>query len=66
MSGSAGIKVVGNDHGPRDGAAHHDRAWWRIEARRLGTDWRGVLRLHAEAVATWRASHDPDYGRAAA
>jgi hypothetical protein len=43
------------------GHARHDRAWWRIEARRPG-----LLRLHAEVVATWRARHDPDYERAAA
>jgi hypothetical protein len=35
------------------------RAWWRIEARRLGSDWPGILRLQAEAVFSWRARHDP-------
>ena len=45
---------------------HHDRAWWRIEARRLGTHWPGILRLQAEIIATWRSRHDPDYERVAA
>jgi hypothetical protein len=39
-------------------AAHHDRAWWRLEARRVGTDWDGILALHAAVVAAWRARHD--------
>ena len=43
-------------------AAHHDRAWWRLEARRVGSDWSGVLALQAEMVARWRARHDPDEG----
>jgi hypothetical protein len=46
--------------------ANHDRAWWRIEARRLGSNWPGILRLQAEVVATWRSRHDPDHGRAVA
>jgi hypothetical protein len=25
------------------GAAQHNRAWWRKEANRLGSDWRGPL-----------------------
>ena len=45
---------------------YHDRAWWRAEARRLGSNWPGIMRLHLEVVAAWRARHDPDYGRAAA
>ncbi len=45
---------------------HHDRAWWRVEARRLGADWAGILRLHSEVIDVWRARHDPDYGRAVA
>jgi hypothetical protein len=24
------------------GVIVHDRAWWKIEARRLGSDWRGI------------------------
>ena len=40
----------------------HDRAWWRAEARRVGSDWPGILALHSSVVATWRARHDPDYG----
>ncbi len=43
------------------GHVRHDRAWWRVEARRRGSDWAGILRLHAEVVATWRTRHDPDY-----
>jgi hypothetical protein len=27
--------------------AHHDRDWWRIETRRVGSDWSGLLALHA-------------------
>jgi hypothetical protein len=45
---------------PATVAAHHDRAWWRLEARRVGSDWPAVLALHAEVVAAWRARHDPD------
>jgi hypothetical protein len=44
----------------QDTFVHHDRAWWRIEARRLGSDWPGILRLQAEAVFGWRARHDPE------
>jgi phage baseplate assembly protein gpV len=40
----------------------HDRAWWRVATRRLGSDWRGILRLQTEAVADW---HDPDGERVA-
>lgn len=39
----------------------HDRAWWRAEARRVGSDWHGILKLHLEVIACWRARHDPDY-----
>jgi hypothetical protein len=45
---------------------YRDRAWWRVEARRLGSDWPGILRLQADAVDAWRARHDPEFGRAAA
>jgi hypothetical protein len=48
---------------PATVAAHHDRAWWRVEARRVGSDWPAVLALHAAVVAAWRARHD--YGGAA-
>jgi hypothetical protein len=44
---------------------HHGRAWLRVEARRLDSDWPGILRL-SEAIATWRALNDPNYSRAAA
>jgi hypothetical protein len=43
----------------------HDREWWRVEARGHGSDWPGILRLHAEVVAVWRSRHDPDCARAA-
>jgi hypothetical protein len=42
--------------------AHKGRAWWRAEARRVGSDWPAVLALHTSVVATWRARHDPDDG----
>jgi hypothetical protein len=45
-------------------AAVHDRKWWRIEARRVGSDWDSILALHATVIASWRAKHDPDYGSA--
>jgi hypothetical protein len=40
----------------------HDRAWWIIEARRLGTDWPNILKLQHEIIAAWRQRHDPEYG----
>jgi hypothetical protein len=58
------MSVATVDNG--DSPQHHDRTWWRIEARRLGSDWPGISRLHAEVVTTWRARFDPDYRRAAA
>jgi hypothetical protein len=45
-------------------AAFGDRDWWRAEARRVGSDWSGVLALHAAVVAAWRRRHDRDYGGA--
>jgi len=42
-----------------------DRAWWRGEARRGGSDWPGVLALHVEVVNTWRRRHDPDFNGSA-
>jgi len=45
---------------------HRDRAWWRLEARRCGADWPGIIASHAKAVAIWRSRHDPDYERVAA
>jgi hypothetical protein len=38
-----------------------DRAWWRREAARAGSDWVGILATHAKAIAAWRRRHDPDY-----
>jgi hypothetical protein len=35
-------------------AAHHDRAWWLLEARRVGSDWPAALALHAAVIAAWR------------
>jgi hypothetical protein len=40
---------------------HRDCAWWRVETRRLGSDWLGLLRLQAEVVAGWRRSHLPHW-----
>ena len=34
--------------------AAHDRAWWHIEARRVGSDWNGILALHADFIRAWR------------
>jgi len=42
-------------------AAHHDRAWWRAEARRVGSDWPGVLALHVEVVNTWQRRHKSNF-----
>jgi hypothetical protein len=39
---------------------YHDRAWWRAEARRLGSDWPGIEQLHWEVVAALRARHGRD------
>jgi hypothetical protein len=44
---------------PRNGAentaqvAHHvhDQEWWAIEARRLGTDWDGIIKAHLSVLA---------------
>jgi hypothetical protein len=58
----ADLRVAGNT-APSQG--HHDRAWWRAEARRLNSDWPGILRLQAEVVAGWRARNDPETGTAA-
>jgi hypothetical protein len=56
---------IGNStpqHATATVAAFHDRNWWRVEARRVGSDWGGVLAVHAKVVAAWRRRHDPDYG----
>jgi hypothetical protein len=58
--------VADNRDSHPDTLAHHDRAWWRIEARRCGSHWPGILRLQAEVLAAWRARHDCDRERAAA
>ena len=39
-------------------AAHHDREWWRVEARRMGSDWPSILNTYAAAVRAWRILHD--------
>jgi hypothetical protein len=38
--------------------AHHDREWWRVEVRRLGSDWPSILKTYAVAVRGWRILHD--------
>lgn len=40
--------------------AHHDREWWRLEARRVGSDWPSILKTYAVAVRGWRILHDVD------
>jgi hypothetical protein len=40
--------------------AHHDREWWRVEARRVGSDWPSILNTYAAAVRSWRILHDVD------
>jgi hypothetical protein len=40
--------------------AHHDREWWRVEARRAGSDWPSILNTIAAAVRGWRILHDVD------
>jgi len=57
------LRLTGNTE---SGLVHHDRAWWRVEARRLGSDWPAILRLQVEVVAGWRARHDPDWESVAA
>jgi hypothetical protein len=37
-------------HGAATDAAHHDRAWWRLEARRNGSDWRASWARAAKAA----------------
>jgi hypothetical protein len=53
------------DNNEMDEVQHHDRAWWRHEARRHDSDWPGILRLQAEVVSGWRAHHDSDTRAAA-
>jgi hypothetical protein len=41
---------------PRNGPAEitlpsHDREWWAGEARRLGTDWGGIVQAHLSMLA---------------
>jgi hypothetical protein len=40
--------------------AHHDREWWRVGARRLGSAWPSILKTYAVAVRGWRILHDVD------
>jgi hypothetical protein len=37
---------------------HRDRAFWAVEARRIGTDWDTILALHIEALALFRRAHE--------
>jgi hypothetical protein len=39
---------------------HHGREWWRVEACRIGSDWRSILNTIAGAVRGWRILHDVD------
>ena len=40
-------------HTAATATAHHDRAEWHIEARRVGSDWNGILALHADFIRAW-------------
>lgn len=40
-------------------ADFHDRAWWRIEARRTRTDWSSILRQRIRALWWVRAGRLP-------
>jgi hypothetical protein len=56
--------TANNSHRPRatqvgGAASAHDRNWWRSEARRLGSDWAGILALHAAVVTAWWKRHEP-------
>jgi len=61
-SGAIENSPITAGQGTATDAPNRDRAWWRAEARRVGSDWPGILALHSSVVATWRARHDPDYG----
>jgi hypothetical protein len=39
---------------------HRDREWWRVEACRIGSDWRSILKTIAGAVRGWQILHDVD------
>src|SRR5262249_6274125 len=43
-------------HGAAIDAAHHDRAWWRGEARRLGADWPAAVALHVAIIVRFAAA----------
>jgi hypothetical protein len=43
--------MADHDHRSQPHAKLHDRDWWRVESRRLGTDWSGILALHSDVVA---------------
>src|SRR4051794_35500369 len=57
QSNLSDLHVAGNSE---PGQVHRDRAWWRVERRRLDSDWLGLLLLQAEVLAGWRRRHDPD------
>jgi hypothetical protein len=40
-----------HDHRSQPHAELYDRDWWRVESRRLGMDWSGILALHSHVVA---------------
>jgi hypothetical protein len=61
---SGAIEIISTStagHAAATDAAHHDRAWWRAEARRLGSDLPGVLALHVEVVNTWQRRHKSNF-----
>jgi hypothetical protein len=64
LGGAIGIPRSTDHPNAATAAAFHEREWWRAEARRVGSDWPGILALHATMVAAWRRQHDPDYGEA--
>jgi hypothetical protein len=65
LGGAIGIPRSTDRPDAATNATVHDREWWRAKARCAGSDWPGVLALHAAVVALWRRQHDPDYGGAA-
>jgi hypothetical protein len=53
-SGTIDIIPTSTANHPAATDAAHDRAWWHIEARRVGSDWNGILALHADFIRAWR------------
>jgi hypothetical protein len=44
---------------PETAAAPHGREWWRVEARRCGTDWSSLLRQRIRVLDWVRAGRPP-------